>query len=437
MVNHIIRIIFCLSIIGMTLSYALRPVIAEKGSSHIMTWVLIPILVAVATVFVDMFWRRKRINVLSGLFFGILSGLAIAFALSKLVDLGTALFDTPPAVAHPGPAPHMPAPPWNIEIGDEPATRPAGAAQSNTGGAHPGAALSPDIGGEFDTAEEYLAAWKHKKKYDEQLAKYKAHKRFTEKVYLIKMLMGAFSIFICVTVIMQTKDEFRFIIPYVEFSKQTKGTMPLLLDTSVIIDGRIADILATKIIQSELIVPRFVLGELQTVADSHDKLKRNRGRRGLDILQELQSTPDVEIEIVDVSTPNIDNAPDVDTKLIAIAQHLNARIMTNDYNLNKLASVRGIDVININDLTNALKPIVLPGEEMSINLIRPGESPEQGVGYLDDGTMVVVEEGRNHIGSNVLIKVTSAIQTSAGRMIFGRYIREIDKTKERDENETS
>jgi uncharacterized protein YacL len=175
-----------------------------------------------------------------------------------------------------------------------------------------------------------------------------------------------------------------------------------------------------------VIVPRFVLAELQTIADSNDKLKRNRGRRGLDVLNRLQSSQAIEIRIFDPHEQTVQDASGVDAKLVALGDHLDARVVTNDYNLNKIAKLRGVDVININDLANALKPVVLPGETMNVKIIKPGEESGQGVGYLDDGTMVVVEQGREAIGRSVGLTVTSVLQTSAGRMIFGRL--DADKT---------
>jgi uncharacterized protein YacL len=225
--------------------------------------------------------------------------------------------------------------------------------------------------------------------------------------------------YLAISFILQTKDDFRFIIPYVEFSKQTKGARPVLLDTSVLIDGRIADIAETGILESRMIVPRFVLSELQTIADSGDKLKRNRGRRGLDVLQRLQSNKRTEVTMYDSSARDA-GPEDVDAKLMNLATELNGRVLTNDFNLNKVASLRGVDVININDLANALKPVVLPGERMTVRLLKPGESPGQGVGYLVDGTMVVVEQGRQYLNEEIEFTVTSVLQTSAGKMIFGR-----------------
>lgn len=235
-----------------------------------------------------------------------------------------------------------------------------------------------------------------------------------------KFLLGIISCYYCISFVLQTKDDIRFVIPYVEFAKQIKGERPILLDTSVIIDGRIAEICDTGIIDQPLIVPRFVLQELQTVADSGDKLKRVRGRRGLDILNGLQANTRVEVQIHEPEFTKEEAAEPVDSKLLTLAKQLNGRVATNDYNLNKLGKVRGIDIININDLANALKPVALPGEALTVKIIKPGEEGGQGVGYLDDGTMVVVDNGRDSIGQVVQIAVTSMLQTSAGRMIFGR-----------------
>ncbi|MCB9852177.1 MAG: TRAM domain-containing protein [Phycisphaerales bacterium] len=235
-----------------------------------------------------------------------------------------------------------------------------------------------------------------------------------------KFMLGIISCYYCISFVLQTKDDIRFVIPYVEFAKQLKGERPILLDTSVIIDGRIAEICDTGIIDQPLIVPRFVLQELQTVADSSDKLKRVRGRRGLDILNGLQTNTRVEVQIHEPEFTKEEAGEPVDSKLLTLAQKINGRVATNDYNLNKLGKVRGVDIININDLANALKPVALPGEALTVKIIKPGEEGGQGVGYLDDGTMVVVDNGRESIGQVVEIAVTSMLQTSAGRMIFGR-----------------
>lgn len=242
-----------------------------------------------------------------------------------------------------------------------------------------------------------------------------------EKVrYGIQGLLLIFVCYICVSTLLQTKDDFRFIIPYMEFSKEIKGARPLVLDTSVIIDGRIADVAETRIIDQPLVVPRFVLQELQGIADSSDKLRRNRGRRGLDILNRLQKSPGIEVQIHDAEIPELAGIREVDQRLVVLAKHLSGKVVTNDYNLNKIARLQGVEVINLNDLANAMKPIVLPGEGLSVKLIKRGEEAGQGVGYLDDGTMVVTEQGAYHLGETVRLTVTSVLQTSAGRMIFGR-----------------
>lgn len=234
------------------------------------------------------------------------------------------------------------------------------------------------------------------------------------------LVIGVSCCYLAISLILQTKDDFRFIIPYVEFSKQTKGARPMLLDTSVLIDGRISDIASTGMLESQLIVPRFVLDELQAVADSSDKMKRNRGRRGLDVLGKLQDNKRVDVIHYAHSTREEDASAPVDQRLMDLATELKCRVLTTDYNLNKVAQLRGVDVINVNDLANALKPVVLPGEKMLVRLVKPGEESGQGVGYLEDGTMVVVEQGRPHLNQEIEFTVTSALQTSAGRMIFGR-----------------
>jgi uncharacterized protein YacL len=229
-----------------------------------------------------------------------------------------------------------------------------------------------------------------------------------------------FICYLCISTLLQTKDDFRFIIPYMEFSKEVKGARPLLLDTSVVIDGRIADVAESRIIDQPLIVPRFVLQELQGIADSSDKLRRNRGRRGLDILNRLQKSTGVEVKIHDSDIPELAGIREVDQRLVVLAKHLGGKVVTNDYNLNKIARLQGVDVINLNDLANAMRPIVLPGEGLTVKLMKRGEEPGQGIGYLDDGTMVVTEQGAQHLGETIRLTVTSVLQTSAGRMIFGR-----------------
>jgi len=243
----------------------------------------------------------------------------------------------------------------------------------------------------------------------------------TPAVTAIKWTLGISICYLVISFIMQTKDDVRFVIPYVEFAKQTKGARPLILDTSAIIDGRIVDLCHSKLFDAPLIIPRFVLNELQLIADSSQKLKRNRGRRGLDVLNKMQTDPVIDIQIDDSIIPEVEEVKGVDQKLMMLAKANNGRVATTDYNLSKVAQVRDVDVVNINDLANSLKVVALPGETMEVKIIKPGEESEQGIGYLDDGTMIVVEDARNKIGKDLVISVTSSLQTSAGKMIFGKF----------------
>ena len=205
-----------------------------------------------------------------------------------------------------------------------------------------------------------------------------------------------------------------------EKEKKSKGSIKStakVLDTSVIIDGRIFDLCKTGFIEGTLVIPSFVLDELRHISDSSDSLKRNRGRRGLDILNKIQKELEIETEIWEGDFKEI---AEVDSKLLKLAQKLNGKVITNDFNLNKVAEFQGVPVLNINDLANAIKPVVLPGEEMKIVVIKDGKESTQGIGYLDDGTMIVVEGGRKFIGEEIFVIVTSVLQTSAGRMIFAK-----------------
>ncbi len=307
--------------------------------------VLGALVLSVLVVVIDVLIPRKTLQALSGLFFGLVVGLLVAYGLTLVLDLLVSAF--------------LPN-------------------------------LSPVAG------------------------------KDQPPVAITKVLMGIICCYFCISFVLQTKDDIRFVIPYVEFAKQLKGNRPVILDTSVIIDGRIAEICETGFIDQKLIIPRFVLNELQAVADSSDKLKRARGRRGLDILNALQTKETIDIEILEPMFTKVEAAEPVDLKLLTVAQKLNGRVATNDYNLNKVGKVRGVDILNINDLANALKPIALPGENMTVKIVKPGEEQGQGVGYLDDGTMVVVDQGRDRIGDTVQIAVTSVLQTSAGRMVFGK-----------------
>lgn len=236
-------------------------------------------------------------------------------------------------------------------------------------------------------------------------------------VAMVKVMIGMALCYLGVSAVLQTQDEFRLVIPYVEFAKQTRGVRPNVLDTSALIDARIADVAASGLIQSAFIVPGFVIAELQLLADSQDKLKRTRGRRGLDVLSRLQRLPNVDISIDDAAT----SAISVDQSLIELAERLGARVITTDLGLQRVAEIRSVSVLNIHDIANAFKPSLVPGEQILIRLVKPGEQSGQGVGYLDDGTMIVAEGGYPYVGGpEVPLLVTSTMQTAAGRLIFAK-----------------
>jgi len=358
MILHVLRALFILLMGAVGYFLLLQP--SQVLGQYTWLTMMITLCVGVFIVCADILSPRRKLAMFSGTFLGLVVGVFIAYALSFVVSL---IVDN-----------YLPA-------------------------------IS-------DSAQEFLAQT------------YTVNKKIISNrdmvVQNVNLILGVICCYLSISFILQTKDDFRFIIPYVEFSKQTKGSRPILLDTSVLIDGRITDIAGTGVFESQLIVPRFVLDELQLVADSGDKLKRNRGRRGLDVLTRLRSQPRTEVILYDHSVHSETDIDGVDQKLLALASQLNARVLTTDFNLNKVAQLRGVDVININDLTHALKPVVLPGEKMHVRLMKGGEEPGQGVGYLDDGTMVVVEHGKAHLNEEVEFTVTSALQTSAGRMIFGR-----------------
>lgn len=213
------------------------------------------------------------------------------------------------------------------------------------------------------------------------------------------------------------RDEFAVIIPYVRLARQDRGAEAYLVDTSAIIDGRLVDLCKTRFVEGRLMIPRFVLQELQTVADSTDSLKRTRGRRGLEVLNQLRALSTVDVRIHEEDLPHISAT---DEKLVRLAQLLNTKVVTNDYNLNKVAEFQGVAVLNVNELAQALRPVVLPGEIIEVKPIKEGKEANQSIAYLDDGTMVVVENGRGLIGQRIRGVVTSVLQTAAGRMVFVR-----------------
>jgi uncharacterized protein YacL len=236
-------------------------------------------------------------------------------------------------------------------------------------------------------------------------------------------LIGIGSVYLGVVVMLSMKEELTFFFPGTAPAAEGEEPAPLLraklLDTNVIIDGRISDIVRAGFIEGPLYVPDFVLEELHLIADSSDSLRRNRGRRGLDVLNQMQEEPGTQVRVYDQYSKALRGGDPVDAKLVQVAKDLEAAIITNDFNLNKVAQLQGVSVLNVNELANAVKPVVLPGEEMAVTVVREGKEQDQGVAYLDDGTMVVVERGKSRIGTTVTVVVTSVLQTVAGKMIFG------------------
>lgn len=333
------------------------------GTSEVLLMVMFTLGVSTVAITVDVKTPDKKLSAISGVFLGLGAGLLAAYALSFVVDLI-------------------------------------------------GVVLLPNV--EVDRAS--LA-----KMTEDQIQELTGNQKRTF-AYLnllqgLKVFIGLVTCYTGISLVLQTKDDFRFVIPYVEFAKQIRGSRPVILDTSIIIDGRILEIINTKILQGSIIVPRFVLNELQLISDSSDKLKRSRGRRGLDILQKLQASTVVDIHIEEADS----EGANVDQKLVSLAQEIRGRVMTNDFNLKKVAELRGVEIINLNDLTGAMRPVALPGEAMRVRMQKAGEGQGQGVGYLEDGTMVVVEGARDFIDKEIEFTVTSNFQTQAGRMIFGQY----------------
>lgn len=349
---------------------------SHSDFARISLMLMITVALSSGVIFVDAMVRKKNLGAVSGLFLGLLAGLLAAYALSFVVDLFALLMQ--PAITAEPPQVN----PNSLEF----------------------ATLT-------DKAKDVVT-----KQFNDYLAQVNHVESFKNILQGVKVLIGLCCVYISTSLVLQTKDDFRFVIPYIEFNRQIRGPRPVLLDTSVLVDGRIAEVLASNIFHGALLVPRFVVEELQHLADSADKLKRARGRRGLDVLKKLQENSQWDIRMEDTAH----SEEPVDQQLLVLARELNARVMTNDLNLVKVAEINKVPTINLNQLALALKPTALPGEPMEVALIRPGEGSGQAVGYLDDGTMVVAENARAHIGKRVRLMVTSSIQTSAGRMVFGK-----------------
>jgi len=235
----------------------------------------------------------------------------------------------------------------------------------------------------------------------------------------LPLILGAVLCYLSTSLLLQTRNDFRFLIPFVEFARDVRGLRPNVVDTTSIIDGRLADLAEAGIFESRFVVPTFVLDELQAAAESTDRTRRTRGRRGLDVLNRLRAHPSIDIDVISPQDELEDEAT-IESRVVAMARQLEGRVVTIDPNVVKLASVRSVPAINVNDVALALKPTFVPGDALSVRLVKPGEEADQGVGYLDDGTMVVVEDGRGRIGQTVHVNVTSTLQTSAGRLVFAK-----------------
>jgi len=235
----------------------------------------------------------------------------------------------------------------------------------------------------------------------------------------LPLILGCVLCYVCTSLLLQTRDDFRFLIPFVEFARDVRGLRPNVLDTATIVDGRVADLAEAGAFESRFVVPSFVLDELQSTAESTVRQRRTRARRGLDVLARLRAHEAIDIDVI---TPREDAEDDlsVESRVVSLARQLGGRVVTIDTSVAKLAEVRSVPVLNVNAVALALKPTFVPGDALSVRLVKQGEEPDQGVGYLEDGTMVVVENGREQIGRTVHTSVTSTLQTSAGRLVFAR-----------------
>jgi uncharacterized protein YacL len=235
----------------------------------------------------------------------------------------------------------------------------------------------------------------------------------------LPLILGCVLCYVCTSLLLQTRDDFRFLIPYVEFARDVRGLRPNVLDTTAIVDGRIVELAEAGVFESRFVVPSFVLDDLQAAAESSDRQRRTRGRRGLDVLARLRSNEAIDIDVISPREEPHDELS-LETRVVDLARELGGRVITIDASAAKLAEVRSVPAINVGEVAMALKPTFVPGDAVSVRLVKQGEEPDQGVGYLDDGTMVVVENGRDQIGRTVRASVTSTLQTSAGRLVFAR-----------------
>lgn len=342
-VLRLVRVGFFLLLLFLTMLYVIRVGARPSGEFDVQLaiswWIPVALAGVLAIVFlaIDIFTPTKKIQVISGVVFGLIAGLVAAWAIGAVVDLVVETWDLTP----------------------------------------------------------------------------------TPIVPSIKVLVGVSLAYLGITTVLQTQDEFRLVIPYVEFSKRIRGPRPLVLDSSALIDGRIAEVVGTGLVQQPLLIPAFVLEELQTLADSQDRTKRVKGRRGLDTVARLQRDSGADVSID--TTPVTGRA--VDQMLVELATELPGSIVTTDSGLARVAAIKNVSVVNLHELANAFKPTVLPGQAVTVELIRRGEHDGQAVGFLDDGTMVVAEDGAAYIGQAVELTLTSSTQTAAGRLLFARVAR--------------
>lgn len=388
MALHVFRGLFIAMVIAVAWS-----MVGEIGKQAGLTdlqmrapWVLMgAVFLGLAVVAVDMLVRRKNLIVFSASLLGVFGGVIIAYGIGLVIDLTVE-----------GVAPDLLRLPVYAEV------------QAADGVALPGGSASVAAAGLSGTGPTTQPAVLRPVIIGTQ-----AHPLITAS----KLLIGLVCVYLSISFVLQTQNDIRFIIPYVEFRRQTRGQRPLIVDTSVLVDGRFVELMGTGLVDTPLLVPRFVLAELQALADSADEGRRTRGRRGLEMLGRLQKIATAEVTLYEDQRSG---GEDVDTRLQKITRREQGRLLTADTNLARVAAVQGLDVVNVHELAAAMKLAAIPGQGLSVVLARAGERAGQAVGYLDDGTMVVVEHARERVGQTVGVVVTSVSQTSAGRLLFAR-----------------
>lgn len=236
-------------------------------------------------------------------------------------------------------------------------------------------------------------------------------------INMAKVIIGLIICYVTVTVVLTTKDDFRLVIPYVQFARQRRGLRPMLVDSSALVDGRVRELAMSGFLDAPLVIPRFVIEELQALADSGDRTKRERGRRALDLVTELQRSPEVDVAVEEITAEGVP----VDRMLLEVARKEGMRVLTTDTNLQKVGDIQGVAVLNLHRLASAVRPVAAPGDHFTISVMRAGENPGQGVGYLPDGTMVVIEDGGSRIGQQLPVVVTNTLQTQSGRLVFAKW----------------